>query len=101
MGTPLPCDLTLLLEDRCQRCHGEEPKYGASRSLVTYEDLTGSGDGHDTLAEASLARMELLPTDEERMPFPPDSPATADEIATMRGFVNSGFPEGDEGQTCE
>lgn len=101
MEEPLPCELASMLSARCGQCHGEEPKFGALRSLVSQPDLAASGDGHDSLAEACITRMELPSSDEDRMPLAPRPTASLDEIALVRDFINAGFPVRDEGDTCE
>ena len=44
-ATGLPCDVDAVLKTRCQTCHASEPKYGASTSLVSWEDLQKPGPG--------------------------------------------------------
>ena len=101
MEDPLPCELASMFGDRCGQCHAEEPKFGALRSLVSRDDLVASGDGHDSLAEACIARMQLPSSDEDRMPLAPRPTASPDEIALVQGFVNAGFPMRPDGETCE
>lgn len=90
-----------MLDDRCGQCHGEEPKFGALRSLVSHDDLVLPGDGHESLAEACIDRMTLPSGDEERMPLAPRPLATPEEVDLVRNFVNAGFPMRPEGETCE
>jgi uncharacterized membrane protein len=101
MEEPLPCELSDMLSDRCGQCHGNEPKFGALRSLVSHDDLVASGDGHDSLAEAAITRMSLPSSDEERMPLAPRPTASPAEVELVRNFVNAGFPLRAEGETCE
>jgi hypothetical protein len=43
--TGLPCDVDAVLKANCQKCHAAQPQYGASTSLVTYDDLTKDHNG--------------------------------------------------------
>lgn len=102
MEDPLPCDLAALIADRCEQCHGEEPQFGALRSLVSRDDLVaGPVDGEDTVAEACVVRMQLPASDDESMPLSPKPVATTTEIMMFESWINSGFPARDEMETCE
>ena len=101
MEDPLPCELEAMLDERCGQCHAEEPKFGAMRALVSHDDLVASGDGHDSLAEACIARMTLPSNDEDRMPLAPRSPASQAEIDLLTDFVNAGFPMRGADEICE
>ena len=102
MGDPLPCDVEQLVATRCRQCHGADPAFGATRPMLSWDDLMfGPYDGHDTLAEACLERMQLPMDDEERMPLTPQPPATVDEIAVMSDWIDAGTPKRGEMETCE
>ncbi len=98
---PLPCELASMFTERCGKCHGVEPNFGALRSLREHDDLIKSGDGFDTLAEACIARMKLPASDEESMPLSPRPIATDAEIALVQEFVFAGFPMGPADGSCE
>lgn len=102
MEEPLPCELAAMIDERCEQCHGEEPQFGALRSLVSRDDLVaGPVDGEDTVAEACVARMRLPSSDEKRMPLAPKPIATTSEIMLLESWINSGFPARDEMEVCE
>ncbi len=102
MGDPMPCEVEALFASRCQQCHGEEPKFGATRVMLTQTDLASNGIGEfATLAEVCAARMALPSEDEERMPLNPQPPATMDELMVVEDWIDAGLPARDPADTCQ
>jgi copper type II ascorbate-dependent monooxygenase-like protein len=93
--TGLPCAVEQVLRERCQQCHGASTAFGAPMPLVTRDHLLApsfSDKGVSTAAHV-LARM----TEGGRpMPPPPNAPATAAELAAIRGWVDAGMPASNE-----
>ncbi|MBS2020170.1 MAG: peptidylglycine alpha-amidating monooxygenase [Deltaproteobacteria bacterium] len=87
-STGLPCDVDAVLKARCQTCHGVEPKFGASSSLVTHDDLTKNGR-----VSAVKARIH---DDRSPMPPSPNPRLGAKELATIDGWVAAGAKRSDE-----
>lgn len=84
----LPCEVDRVLQSKCQSCHGPEPKFGASFSLVTYDDVHAKrGDGeiyeriHERIHDASRP-----------MPPPPNEMLPDDELAILDGWIAAGAP---------
>ncbi|MFO0553910.1 MAG: peptidylglycine alpha-amidating monooxygenase [Polyangiaceae bacterium] len=94
--TGLPCDVSKVLQDHCQSCHGSTVKFGAPMSLVTRDDLLATPPTFDatTVGAAAVAR-----TAANEMPPPPNALLTAEEQATLESYVTAGMPEITE--TCD
>jgi hypothetical protein len=88
---------------KCQRCHANPPKNGAPVPFETYEDFQapyGSSSGI-TYGEAAvrLVREDIMPyvflNEPPTSLMPQVSPLTADEKATLLGWLEQGAkPEG-------
>ena len=87
----LPCNVAQVLQSRCLACHSAPPTNGATVPLVTYAQLTAQSSQYpgQTYAQRSLARMQ-----NSTRPMPPGGGASAAEISTIQGWVNSGTPSG-------
>lgn len=92
--TGLPCDVAQVLKSRCQGCHGPSPKYGASDSLVTYDDLQATISGKK-FYELVQARIH---DDRRPMPPPPNERLTAAESKILDDWIAAGAKRSDE--TC-
>jgi hypothetical protein len=92
-GGTLPCDVQLLLTNRCDSCHGSTPASNAPRSLVTYADLTSPDLSDPSLTEAQMALQRMQSTTSP-MPPAPAAPATSAEIAALQNFIKSGYASG-------
>ena len=96
-GDLLPCDVSDMLAARCQSCHSAEPQFGAPMPLVTRADLLAEAvSGSGSVAEVSVARMQS----EQRMPPPPNEPASAGEIAVLQQWIDAGHPARAAGEQC-
>ncbi len=90
-------DVRPILSDKCFRCHGPDAATRqAELRLDKREDVTADRGGHRVVEPGMPATSELIrritSTDgDERMP-PPDSGSTlrADEISTLRNWVEHG-----------
>ncbi|HLK37284.1 MAG TPA: hypothetical protein VKU41_11070 [Polyangiaceae bacterium] len=92
-GMGLPCDVASILQSKCVACHSSPPAGGAPMPLETYADLTAPAKTNPgvTVAALSITRMQSA-----TMPMPPagNSPPTAQDIATLQGWVSAGEPQG-------
>lgn len=88
-NTGLPCNVQQLLENRCIGCH----LAASPPPLLTYDDLLKPAPSNPAknLAQVSLERMK--DTARPMPPKPAEAP-TADEIATLEGWVNASTPKG-------
>jgi hypothetical protein len=88
--TGLPCEVDAVLKSHCQTCHSSQPQFGASTSLVTWDDLQKPGPG----ANASKKVYELLQSrihdDARPMPPSPQPRLGAPDAATVDGWIAGG-----------
>jgi hypothetical protein len=83
----LPCDVDKILKEKCQTCHGAEPKFGAPNALVTWDDLQKPGQGGAKTYERVKARVH----DEARLMPPSPQPKLDDkELAAIDAWVGAG-----------
>jgi hypothetical protein len=87
----LPCDVSAVLSDHCQTCHGATLAAGAPMHLLSYGDLVADRRGEPT-ARRCLERMRNTTA---QMPPPPASSVTAAEITLFQSWVTAGMPSGD------
>ncbi len=85
-ATGLPCDVDAVLKSRCQTCHAAEPKYGASTSLVTFDDLQEERGGKKLHALVK----ERIHDDARPMPPTPNPRLTAQEAAALDAWIDGG-----------
>lgn len=102
-GGPVPfCEALTVVRAKCQRCHGDPLQNAAPVPLLTYEDTQAPYfDTDKKVAEVMLSMVE-----DDVMPFvalndgptpimPPVQPLTAEEKATLFGWLKQGaLPEG-------
>ena len=90
-ATGLPCDVDAVLKSKCQTCHASEPKYGASTSLVTYDDL------HEEHAGKKLLDLvkQRIHDDARPMPPTPNPRLAAEEAATLDAWIAGGAKPSD------
>lgn len=90
-STGLPADITTLLQQRCQSCHGSSPSDSVPMSMVTYDDLMAAApsDSSQSVAQLSLRRMSS-----ESAPMPPGTGVSvpADALAAFQAWVDAGTP---------
>jgi cytochrome c553 len=88
----LPCDVTAILADHCQGCHGSTPSNGAPISLVSYADLTVRNPAGVMVADRALARMK---SPGAQMPPAPATAVPSADVASIAAWVNAGVPAAD------
>lgn len=89
----LPCDVQAVFVNRCTSCHGNTPSGGAPRALVTYANLTMADPANPSLTEAQVSLQRAQNT-VAPMPPAPAAPLTSSEIATIQGWISTGYPKG-------
>jgi hypothetical protein len=100
------CDALVVAQNKCQRCHGTPLKNGAPVPFETYDDFQAPyGTSGVTYGEVAIRLVEdnIMPyvslNDSATPPDPPVEPLTADEKATLLGWLKQGAkPEG--GTSC-
>ena len=80
-----------IIQNRCQVCH--RPGQVGPFTLLNYDDASGWGLMIKEVAQAK--RMPPWHADPHHGKFSNDRSLTADELATLVAWVDSGLPEGD------
>jgi hypothetical protein len=102
-GPAIPfCDALTVIRDKCQRCHGDPVDKGAPVSFLTYEDTQRQYFKTDKKwweVMTQAVRNDFMPYVALNNPptslMPPVEPLTADEKATLLGWLNQcAKPEG-------
>src|SRR5690606_4833517 len=93
-ATRLPCDVDAVLRSKCQTCHADDPKYGASTALVTYDDLQKDHAGKKLVARVK----ERIHDDARPMPPTPNPRLTPEEAKVLDGWIDGGARASDA--TC-
>ncbi|MDB5218954.1 MAG: hypothetical protein JWO86_6881 [Myxococcaceae bacterium] len=97
-ATGLPCDVDAVLKTHCQTCHASQPQFGASTSLVTWDDLQKPGPG----ANANKKVYELLQgrihDDARPMPPSPQPRLAAKDASAIDAWIAGGAKS--SGATC-
>ena len=102
-GEPIPfCDALTVIRAKCQRCHGDPLQHGAPVPFLTYEDTQAQYYVTDqkwfeimvkVVGNGSMPYVAL--NDPPASVTPPVEPLTADEKATLLGWLQQGAkPEG-------
>jgi hypothetical protein len=106
-STPLPCDVSAVLQANCQSCHQNPPINGAPMSLITWEDtqapLLADPDGvPPTSSSEKVFSMIETRVASTSNPMPPAGHKALDavDLATLASWVNAGGPAGTAGQVC-
>ncbi len=76
----VPCDVAVVLQQKCNACHNDPPVLDAPFALTTY----------DALAEHAEAIEEVL--DADLMPTPPLAPLPSGEKAAVLSWIAAGTP---------
>lgn len=91
------CAAFSVVQAKCQRCHGEPLRNGAPVPFMRYEDfLAPYGGGEQTYADVAARAVELdiMPyvalNEPPRPVMPPVEPLTAEEKATLLGWLEQG-----------
>src|SRR5262245_40055514 len=90
--TPFPCDVGVALQTKCWGCHGQEKSYGATTTLLTYEDAhTMTRDGTQEIYQRMAKRIHDTSSPMPMRGFPA---LTAQELATLDAWIAQGAPPG-------
>ena len=102
-GDPVPfCAAFKVIQDKCQRCHGDPLKNAAPVPFLTYEDT----QAQYYMTDRRWWEVMIPNVEKDMMPYvflndpptslmPPVEPLTADEKATLLGWLKQGAkPEG-------
>jgi polyvinyl alcohol dehydrogenase (cytochrome) len=82
----LPCDVALVIQQRCNECHGTIQREGAPLRLLTAADFQMDVGGQ-TAAQVALFRIQ---DPGRRMPPPPNPELTPVELATLKAWLGGG-----------
>jgi uncharacterized membrane protein len=94
----LPCDVSMVLHDKCQMCHQMPPQGGAHFPLITYEDTQqplGSQRRWRRMAEV------IEPGAVPHMPYKTAPQLTDAEHATLKAWFAACAPPQPEGKGCD
>jgi hypothetical protein len=91
--TGLPCDVDAVVK-KCQTCHSAQPQFGASTSLVTWEDLNKDHNGKKVF---DLVK-DRISNDARPMPPSPQPRLSDKEKKTFNDWVSGGAKK--DGVTC-
>jgi uncharacterized membrane protein len=92
---PSWCEIQVILQQKCQRCHQLSPEHGAPFSLLTYADTQeddGKGNQRFQLM-AAVIDSGYMPPKFMKLD-PPVEPLTAAERATLLDWCAQGAPQG-------
>lgn len=82
--TGLPCDVSEVLVQRCQTCHGVETATGASTSLVTWDDLQKEHGGKKVYELVQQRIHDAV------KPMPPAAQLTPEQIDAIDAWIDGG-----------
>ena len=87
----LPCDVASFVASNCAKCHGATLANGAPMHLLRQEDFAAPSrsDASVTVAHAAVFRVK-----DATAPMPPSGALSAEQIAPLEAWVNSGLPKG-------
>jgi hypothetical protein len=92
MGSVTWCEVSQVLEAKCQRCHVGEGLNGAPFPLVSYDDtqvLSASGDSRRWQHMQLMVDQGFMPPEDPRLD-PPPAKLTEDERATLMTWFGEG-----------
>ncbi len=95
----LPCDVDAVLKKHCQQCHGSEPTFGASLSLVTHADLMKLAPGDASAKKVFDLVKERIHDDAKPMPPSPNPRLPANALTVFDAWINAGTKPSTE--TCD
>lgn len=90
-----PCDVGPILTEKCNKCHGATPQFGAPMSLANASDLQRASvsDPSKRVFEKVKERINLPADAVGRMPQKPNPALSATELATMNAWLSASAPE--------
>jgi hypothetical protein len=91
----LPCAVQKLLQAKCQSCHADPPLFGAYMPLTTQAQFHAQGTSDKSKPYFELAKLRINAASGAMPPI--TSPQlSADELATLNGWLDRGAPASDE-----
>ena len=101
-GGAIPGCVLQVIQDKCQRCHGDPLQHGAPVAFFTVDDFQARYFESDS----KWWQIAAAQVEDDSMPFmalnnlpepimPPVEPLTADEKATLLGWLKAGAMAGD------
>ncbi len=91
----IPCDVARVLEAKCLRCHGAEPRHGAPYRFTSLSRIREVRGGKPVFERIELAIEEDFMPPLEVEDDPPVAPLDVGERATLVGWTSAGAPSGD------
>jgi hypothetical protein len=85
----LPCPVAAVLAQHCTTCHGSTPLNGAPDSLMTWDD-TQKDSFTEPGKKIYQVMQERIHDDANPMPPAPNARLSANDTATIDGWVNAG-----------
>jgi len=101
-ATPTFCDVRLILQNKCQRCHGNPTQNAAPFPLVSYADTQVSAPTPENPQRKRYHQMltavesGIMP-DQSQDLAPPVSPLTCEEKATLLAWLRADAPPAADG----
>ncbi len=95
----LPCDVSTVMVEVCQRCHGSPPKDGVPISLTTYEDTQAAYTDNALYRSTPVWKIMRDLVRQELMPQPPVV-LRAEDRATLLDWLDRGAPPAASGDSC-
>ena len=89
--TGLPCDVDAVMKSRCQGCHGAVTQYGATMSLVSWDDLQKPAPSDPAKKVLDVVKARIHAPDRP-MPPVPNPLLAATELATLDAWLGAGTP---------
>jgi hypothetical protein len=95
-----PCDVSRIIEAKCERCHSDPPENGAPFPLLSWED-TQKPYGRVLVHDAMLVAVEsgFMPLTELDL-SPPVEDLTTSERTVLLGWLEAGAEPDRSGATC-
>jgi hypothetical protein len=102
-GTPLPCDINLIIVPYCQSCHSDPPANGAPMPLVTWEDFHALTPADSIVPDSGTYVYQScqfrISDNLAPQPPPPNPILNATDVATLDSWFDAGAPKSD-GVVC-
>jgi len=92
-SSALPCDVELVVREKCQLCHAAQPLYGAPMPLVNAKDFAAPGQSDPSKTMAQLV-SERIHDPDKPMPPRPTGPLDAAALETLDAWLIEGAPGG-------
>lgn len=90
-ATGLPCNVSAILQDNCQKCHAATPQFGAPMPLVTLDDLKGPAVSDPERKVYELLK-DRIHNDLRPMPPPPNARLGAEDAKVLDDWIAASAP---------